>query len=298
MKQQYFKNGNLTFSAIEQGHGVPILLLHGFPDHAQTFRLQLPILAGAGYRAVAPLMRGYEPSSQPVDRDYGLSRLAEDVLSFIEQLGERRVHLLGHDWGAVVSYLVAAKAPEKLQSLTTVAIPPPARFLLEGFRKQPTQLLKSWYMLFFQCPRLADYVLQRNDWAFLEWLWRRWSPGWQLPALELQSIKSRFEQAGVKRAALAYYRSLFRLRSSRDTLASFKLMSTRKIQVPTLAFTGEWDGCMDTRLHDQLMNPNDFPGGLSVVRIQRAGHFVHQERPLEFNRHLLEHLARAEQRKG
>jgi pimeloyl-ACP methyl ester carboxylesterase len=290
VKKNYFQNGNLSFSAIEQGRGIPILMLHGFPDHAQTFRFQLPVLAEAGYRAIAPLMRGYEPSSQPTDHDYRLLSLAHDVLAFIEQSGGGKVHLLGHDWGAVVSYLVAAMAPEKLLSLTTIAIPPPERFLRDGLRKQPGQLLKSWYMLFFQWRGFSDYILEFNDWAFLEWLWRRWSPGWQLPEDELGAIKARFRQTGVKQAALAYYRNLFSIRSIPDTLATLRQMEMKKFQVPTLAVTGEWDGCMDTRLHDQLMNSSDFPGGLTVVRIEGAGHFLHQERPLVFNRHLLEHL--------
>lgn len=289
----HFRNGALKFSVMEQGVGIPVILLHGFPDHARTFRLQLPALAAAGYRAVAPAMRGYEPSSQPQDGDYRLERLAEDVVAFIEQSGHARVHLVGHDWGAVVSYMVAARVPEKLLSLTTLAIPTPGLIVSQGLRALPQQILKSWYILFFQIRMLSDFVLEYRDWAFVEWLWRRWSPGWLLPAAEMAAVKDCFRQPGVKQASLGYYRALLSLRSMREVKETLRLLKT-KIQVPTLAFTGENDGCMDTRLHDILMKPSAFPAGLEIVRVSGAGHFLHQERPELINRKLIEHLKASE----
>lgn len=274
---------------MEQGQGTSVLLLHGFPDHARTFRWQLPALAEAGFHAIAPMMRGYEPSSQPAKADYRLSSLASDILAFIDDLGTGKVHLIGHDWGAVVSYLVAAMAPEKLHSLTTMAIPHPGRFVKEGWRRRPGQLLNSWYMFFFQLRGLADYVLERRDWAFLEWLWRNWSPGWELPQDELAAVKATFGQPGVKTAALSYYRAMLSLREWEDTRSTLQQFEA-KIRVPTLALTGARDGCMDTRLHDDLMVPTDFPAGLTVVRMEGAGHFLHQEYAPEVNRLLLEHL--------
>jgi len=289
LKSRILRHGELAFTAMEQGHGTSALLLHGFPDHARTFRLQLPALAEAGFHAIAPMMRGYEPSSQPAKADYRLSSLATDIIAFIDGLGTGKVHLIGHDWGAVVSYLVAAMAPEKLHSLTTMAIPHPGRFVRESWRRRPGQLLNSWYMFFFQLRGLADYVLERRDWAFLEWLWRRWSPGWELPQHELEAIKVTFGQPGVKTAALSYYRAMLspsKLEDTRSTLKHFKA----KIRVPTLALTGARDGCMDTRLHDDLMVATDFPAGLTVARIEGAGHFLHQESAHEVNRFLLKHL--------
>ena len=116
--------GPLTFSSLAAGVGPPVLLVHGFPDHARSWRLQLPALAEAGYRAVAPTLRGYEPSSQPADGDYHIVRMAED-------LGGEPVHLVGHDWGAVIAYVAAALAPDRLRSLTTLAIPHPGRLQSE-----------------------------------------------------------------------------------------------------------------------------------------------------------------------
>src|SRR3954453_9658907 len=100
-------HGALSFSALEQGSGPLVLCLHGFPDHARTFRAQLPAFAEAGLHAVAPMMRGYEPASQPADGDYHVLRIAEDVIAWLDELGADRAHVVGHDWGAFVAYLVA-----------------------------------------------------------------------------------------------------------------------------------------------------------------------------------------------
>ncbi len=276
----------LRFSALAQGSGTTVLCLHGFPDNKRSFRFQLPALAEAGYRAVAPTMRGYEPSSQPADGDYHIVRMAEDVVGWIEDLGGEPLHLVGHDWGAVIAYAAAALAPQRLLSLTTIAIAHPGRLRSDGFRKLPSQLRNSWYMLFFQLRGIADHVVERRDWRFIERLWRDWSPTWELPADELANVKQTFAQPGVKKAALAYYRAMLDP-FSEAARQTERLLST-PIQVRTLATTGALDGCMDTRLHDIAMLEEDFPAGLQVVRFDDAGHFVHQEVPDDFNRVLLE----------
>ncbi len=280
----------LTFSALGQGSGPVVLCLHGFPDHARSFRFQLPALAGAGFRAIAPTLRGYEPSSQPRDGDYHVVRMAEDVVGWLDDLGEKRVHLVGHDWGAVIAYAVCALAPERFRSLTTLAIPYPGRLFSEGIRAFPQQLRKSWYMLFFQLRGLADFAVEARDWALIEKLWRDWSPGWELPEIEMAAVKQTLSQPGVKRAALGYYRAFFGLPS--QAARESRKLAESKISPPTLAVTGARDGCMDTRLHDILMVADDFPAGVEVVRMRSAGHFLHQEEPEEFNRLLLGWLER------
>jgi pimeloyl-ACP methyl ester carboxylesterase len=289
-KPRTLRAGGLAFSALEQGAGPVVLCLHGFPDHARSFRLQLPALAGAGFRAIAPTLRGYEPSSQPPDSDYHVVRMAEDVAGWLDDLGEQRVHLVGHDWGAVIGYAACALAPERFASLTTLAIPNPRRLFSEGIRRYPGQLRKSWYMFFFQLRGLADFALEARDWALIEKLWRAWSPDWQLPADEMRAVKHTLAQPGVKRAALAYYRSAFGGLS--EAAKETQRLADSKIRVPTLAVTGARDGCMDTRLHDVVMVDEDFPAGVEVVRLENAGHFLHQERPEEFNRLLLGWLER------
>jgi pimeloyl-ACP methyl ester carboxylesterase len=258
--------------------------------HASGLAFSALTQGDAGFRAVAPTLRGYEPSCQPEDGDYHIVRMAEDVVGWIDDLDQERVHLVGHDWGAVIGYAAAALAPGRFRSLTTLAIPHPGRLQQEGIRKLPSQIRNSWYMLFFQLRGVADRVVEARDWAFIEKLWRDWSPGWELPAEELATVKETLGQPGVKKAALSYYRSMFDFRSAAAKETARLLAS--EIRVPTLALTGALDGCMDTRLHDLAMKPEDFPAGLRVTRVEGAGHFLHQEKPEEVNRILLDWLRR------
>jgi pimeloyl-ACP methyl ester carboxylesterase len=276
-------HGDLRFGALacgldEHPDGPVVICLHGFPDDARSFRFQLPALAAEGYRVIAPMLRGYEPSSQPRDGDYSLSALADDVVAWI---GEQRVHLVGHDWGAAITYLAGATAPERFDSLTTIAVPHAAR-LVEGIRKVPSQLGKSWYMSFFQLKGLSDWAVERDDWALVRRLWRSWSPGFTLPDDEWAALRRTFEAPGVKRAMLGYYRQ----NASPPVLLGWKktpATSLTRVPVRTLAITGVDDGCMDTRLWDHAFKDEDFPHGVRVERIAGAGHFVHQEVPDRIN---------------
>ncbi len=266
-----------------------VLLLHGFPDHHRSFRHQLAALDAAGYRAVAPLLRGYEPSSQPVDDDYHAIRLVEDVLGFIEYLGALRVHVVGHDWGAVIGSMVAARAPERLLSLTTIAVPH-VRRLVRGLRHVPSQVRNSWYMMLFQARGVAEILARRDDFALIQRLWRDWSPGYVLPAEEWRLLRRTLRQPGVLSAALRYYRAAADPLSS--AAAQSRQLAFAPVPVPTMAITGANDGCIDTRLYDVALDPADFPQGLELRRIANAGHFVHQEAPDVVNAALIGWLRR------
>jgi len=226
------KSGDLKFTAIEQGEGPLVLCLHGFPDCYHSFRHQLPFLAAHGYRAVSVSLRGYEPSSQPADDDYSLESMADDVISFIDQLGEDKVHLIGHDWGAAIAYTAGAAAPERFHSLTTMAVPHSGRFVNEAFFK-PKQARLSWYMLFFQLRGLSDYTVKRDDFAFIRWLWRVWSPGWQPEESALAEVIDTLRQPGVQRGALAYYREALSPKQLPLTPAR-RAANAYRVPVPTL----------------------------------------------------------------
>lgn len=298
MEQRILKSGDLEFTALACGwtdHGAAplVLCLHGFPDSAQTFRWQLPALAEAGYRALAPTMRGYEPSSQPADGDYRIATMARDVIAWMDELGEERIHLVGHDWGAAVTYAAGALAPERFHSLSTIAVPHAAR-MRRSLWRAPSQLLKLWYMNFFQLRGLADWALQRNDWSLLRWLVRRWSPGLELAGAEWEHLRATFEAPGVKRAMLAYYRQ----NVSPAIFLGLKVpeaMRLRRVPVRTLALVGEDDGCMEARLYEHLFHEDDFPAGFRIERLSGAGHFAHLERPDAVNELLLDWLGPAGQ---
>ncbi len=279
----------LEFSGCALGDGPLVLLLHGFPDNVYTWRHQLPALAQAGYRGVAVHLRGYDPGSQPGDGDYSLDTLAKDPAALLDALGIERAHLVGHDWGAIVSYRAAALNPQRFSSLTTIAVPHDGRFLSEAWR-HARQLRLSWYILFFQMRGLADPVLARQDFALIRMLWRQWSPGWDIPEAALESVIETFRQPGVARAALAYYRTA--VASSLPLSPRARRAAAYTIPVPTLALTGSRDRCIDSAVFRQMMRERDFPGGLEIRQIPGAGHFVQQEKPDHVNRLLLDWLDR------
>jgi len=281
-------HAGLAFSAQAHGTGPVVLLLHGFPDTPATFAHQLGALAEAGYRAVAVRMRGYEPSSQPEDGDYHAVRMAEDVVAFAAALSEAPVHLVGHDWGANIAYAAASLAPERFASLVTMAVPHPVRFG-EAFAANAQQQARSAYILAFQTPGFEAQILA-DDCAYLEALWRAWSPGWDIPAELLGAMKATFREPGVAQAALEYYRQAFDTASpaALETAALF----TKPITVPTLGICGADDQCIAQDVFMGAMRESDFPGGLETRAIPGAGHFCHAEAPDAVNAALLDWFAR------
>lgn len=283
----------LTFSALAAGqatnHRGLVLLLHGFPDTAQSYQHQLRALADAGYRAIAPAMRGYEPGSQPADGDYTLTSIATDVVGWLDYLDSPTAHLVGHDWGAAVAFVAGARHPERFQTITTMAIPPLTR-IPAAIPRVPRQLLRSWYMTWFQLPKISEWSITVRDRWLLKQLWTRWSPGLTLDEAEWAHIHATFDQPGVCNAALAYYRQnatppiLLGLRTT-------PAMQKSIVPVPTLIINGTADGCMDRRLFARTIDEDDFPAGVTHTEIAEAGHFLQLERPDEINRLLLEHLA-------
>ena len=267
-------NGTLRFGARSLGDGPVVLLLHGFPDTRATFDAQLPALAAAGYRAVAVSLRGYEPSSQPTDGDYHAVRMAEDVIAWLDHLGAKQAHLVGHDWGASIAYAAAARAPARFASLTTLAVPHPARFA-ESYAVDAAQQARSTYILEFQAAGFETQIVA-GDCAYLAALWQRWSPGWTAPTSMLDAMRRTFATPGVARASLEYYRQAFDVTSPSG--AATQALFAGPIAVPTLGICGEDDGCIAADVFCAAMRTEDFPGGLRVERIPGAGHFVHAER--------------------
>ena len=287
-RQGGVRANGLSFATLEAGDGPLVLCLHGFPDHARSFRHQLPALAAAGFRAVAPFMRGYAPTDVPADGPYQTAALAQDAVALIEALGYTRAAVFGHDWGAVGAYGAAVLAPERVARLITAAVPHGAAFpsaLLANYDQQR----RSWYMFFFQTP-FADAAVPFADFRFLERLWQDWSPGWDYPAEEMDALKKTFRQPGVPAAALGYYRATLNPLNQDPALADIQTrISLSPISVRTLYFHGARDGCVGAELLDGMEQL--FPQGLETVIVPEAGHFVHQERPEIVNRHLLEFLA-------
>lgn len=281
------QNEELTFSALTMGQGTPVLCLHGFPDDYRSFRKQMKPIADAGFQVIAPMMRGYEPSSQPQNKDYHVISLAKDVNAWLDHLKIQKAHLIGHDWGAITSYAAAALYPNRFYSLTTIAIPH-LKNLPGGLMNFPGQVKNSWYILFFQLPFISDFTVKNNSFAFIEKLWRDWSPGFDLPEEEMSRLKQTFSAPGVLDAALRYYRALPDFVSDQGK-ESWSALSM-PIRLPTLAITGKEDGCMESSLHRSMMKDEDFPAGLQIKEIDHGGHFVHLEKPDEVNKIILDFI--------
>jgi pimeloyl-ACP methyl ester carboxylesterase len=273
------------FRGLEAGEGPVALLLHGFPDHPRTFRHQLPALAAAGFRAVAPYMRGYGPGGPPADGRYDVAALAEDAVALLDALDAPHACIFGHDWGAMAAYFTALAAKNRVRRLATAAVPyGPA--LVRALQNDYAQQKRSWYMVFFQ-HALAERAVAANDFAFLDGLWRDWSPGYTLPVDEMAALKETFRRPGVLSAALGYYRAT--MAPAFDDPAQAEAMSAGlalPLDVPGLMIHGADDGCMGV---DLLAGMGDyFPRGLRTEVIRDAGHFVHQERAEVVNRLLVE----------
>jgi len=285
VKQATVEANGIRFATLEAGSGPLVLCLHGFPDTAHTFRDQLPTLAAAGYRAVAPFMRGYAPTSPAKDGRYQSAALGQDAVALIEALGHDSAYVFGHDWGAIAAYGAAILAPQKVRKLITAAVPhgpSVATAFLTNFDQQK----RSWYMFFFQ-HFLADGAVGFNDYAFLERLWQDWSPNWRYTAEDLEALKQTFRQPGVLEAALGYYRCTLNPALQDPALAEIQnRISMAPVDVPSVIIYGAADGCMSADLLEGMEAL--FPRGLRKVVLPEAGHFVHREKPDEVNRVLIE----------
>jgi pimeloyl-ACP methyl ester carboxylesterase len=184
-------------------NGTPVLLLHGFPESSFEWRVELAALGAAGFRAVAPDLRGYSPRARPLEVDaYRLDRLAADVFAMADALDFQTFHVVGHDWGASIGWQAAILHPERLRSLTAVSVPHPAAFA-EALATDPEQQRMSGYITFFQQPGVAENALLANDAQALRAVY---GTG---PASEGADEYVRLlSEPGALTAALDYYRAL------------------------------------------------------------------------------------------
>ncbi len=281
----------LDFATLQAGpEDAPLALcLHGFPDHARTWRLLLPALAEAGYRAVAPYMRGYAPTAIPADGRYQTAVLSQDVGALISALGAESAVVIGHDWGAIAAHGAAILAPQQVRKLVTMSVPHRNAGL--ALATQYAQQKRSWYMFFFQS-FLADAAVAANDFAFIDELWRDWSPNYRLEAEEREALMRTFRTEGVLGAALGYYRAMFDPSRQDPSLAVAQAqVLVADIPVETLYLHGAQDGCMGIDTVDGLEAA--FPKGLEKVILEKAGHFLHLEQPDPVHRAILEFLGEA-----
>jgi pimeloyl-ACP methyl ester carboxylesterase len=246
------------------GDGPPVLLLHGFPEHWRSWRGLMGPLADAGFRAIAPDLRGYNESDRPLARDaYRMEALVADVAALARGSGAARVRVVGHDWGGVIAWVFAAVHPELVERLAILNAPHPV--LYRRRLAHPDQLVRSWYVGVFQVPGLAERLLAARDFALL----RRMFTGTARPGTfsreQLDAYADAMRPPGALTAALEYYRANLRGRP---------VAALPPVTAPTLVVWGERDAALSVRLLDGL---HHVAPHLTVRRLPHAGHWVHHE---------------------
>jgi pimeloyl-ACP methyl ester carboxylesterase len=264
----------LDFAYLEQGHGPVALLLHGFPDNAHTWSHQMPALAAAGYRVVAPFMRGYSPTEVPSGGYFDKATLVADAAGLARAFGGGEpVHFVGYDWGAIVGYGLLSAFPDLVRRAVLMAVPHP-----EPVRRSmidPRHVHRSFHWWFFQLPDLPEQALAANDFAFIDYFWEYWSTRGFRDDAHVAQVKSMLAQPGVLAATLAYYRAMLDPSKADPALAALRQSMELPIGVPTLALCG----VDDMRAELMLDQGQYFIGQYRFKLVRGAGHFLHREQP-------------------
>jgi pimeloyl-ACP methyl ester carboxylesterase len=264
--------------------GPPVVLLHGFPEYWRGWLPQIQALAGEGFRVIAPDQRGYNLSDKPAEMSaYDVSELARDVVGLADALGYERVHLAGHDWGAVVAWVVAAKFPERLHSLTIANVPHPAVYS-RTVRRSPEQFLRSWYVVFFQLKPLTEWLLSRGDFAGLLTMMRRSSKPDTFTAEDFDAYREAWAQPGALTGMLNWYRAAFRRFTARDRGAFGRV---EPITVPTLMLWGK----RDVALSHKMAEPSIALCQQGRLRFfEEATHWVQHDEAAAVSAELIAHI--------
>ena len=259
--------------------GPLVVLLHGFPEFWYGWRGQIDPLAEAGYRVVVLDQRGYNRSDKPNRlAAYNLDRLVDDVVTLIEESGQEQATVVGHDWGAAVAWWLASTRPAPVERLVTINVPHPVIFR-RFLTRDPRQLLRSWYMYYFQIPKLPEWGFSRNDFALGVRALRQTSRPGAFPDADLDRYREAWSQPGAVKAMIDWYRALFRTTPERSVVLP--------IEIPTLLI---W-GANDTALRQAMAEPSiDLCTDGHLTVIEDATHWVHHEAADRVNDLLLDFL--------
>ena len=279
---------NISYFAAGLDNDGPLAIcLHGFPDSAHTWRHLLPRLADAGYRAVAPFLRGYAPTEVPSDGRFQTAASAMDALALRDALGGGADSvIIGHDWGAVITHIAANVRPDAFAKVVTMAVPP-GNAVGVAFLSNLAQIKRSWYMFFFQHP-FADFVVGANDLAYIDMLWADWSPGFDATE-ELALLKPSLRDPANLQAALGFYRATLGAGYNDPALQSAQDLSSTIPSQPLLYLHGRTDGCMGAEVAE--FAATELTSNARAEFVDGVGHFMHLEKPNEVNDIILSFLA-------
>lgn len=264
--------GSLKLHIQEEGDGHPVLLLHGFPDSSYLWRYQIPALIQTGMHVIAPDLRGFGESDKPMEPElYSLPLILEDVVGILDHFQVNRAHVVGHDWGAVVAWMLAALYPNRVDRLVVLSVGHPAAFFDAGMEQRE----KSWYMLLFQFRGIAEELLTREDWQlFRDWLRHH---------AELEKWLKDLQRPSALTAALNWYRA----NVAPENLIPEK-WALPNVLAPTLGIWSSGDAYLtETQM---LLSANHVSGDWRYERIEAASHWIQLDQPETINRLLLDFL--------
>jgi pimeloyl-ACP methyl ester carboxylesterase len=270
----------LEFLIDEAGEGDSVaLLLHGFPESRRCWRHQLPLLASLGWRAVAPDLRGYGGSNRPEGRKaYRIEHLVEDAAELFDALGARRRLLIGHDWGGMIAWAFAIRRARPLDGLVILNAPHPLAYREAVWRRGGKQLLRSWYVLFFQLPWLPERIFGADRARRLARAIARSAKRETFPRGVMEHYRDNASQPGALTAMINYYRANSDVRTMARGLG---------VKAPTLLLWGE----QDTALGPELVTSSSrYVDDIAIHRFPEVSHWLPEEAPEEVNAALAEWL--------
>jgi epoxide hydrolase 4 len=274
---EYVQANGLRFEVETAGEGDRLALcLHGFPEHAISWRHQLPLLAELGYRAWAPNQRGYGNTTRPAERAaYEMKHLLADVAGLIDASGAKSVTLIGHDWGAMVAWFFAIRRVRPLERLVIMNVPHPLVFRARA--KKLPQALRSWYVGFFQLPRLPELLLGLNRAEpIAQAILRTAAEPARFPRAVLDVYRANAARPGALTAMLDWYRANVGGDGLRDQLR----LGVPVIETPTLMIWGERDVALGK---DTTYGTERYVRDLQIRYLPQASHWVQQDAPETVN---------------
>jgi len=273
-----FKNGEVALQAVVAGpqHGPVVVLLHGFPEFCYGWRRQIEPLAFAGFRVIVPDQRGYNLSSKPSGvAAYALTELVSDVIAIADQLGREKIFLAGHDWGAVVAWGTALLHPQRLAKLAVLNVPHPS-VMRKFLSTRPRQLLRSWYMFFFQLPWLPEALFSAFNFRIgSQALLRSSRPG-TFSAEDLAQYHVAWSQPGALTGMINWYRALFRDRVK---------FSDKIVRVPTRILWGERDAFLLAEMAHESVR---YCTNAELFTFANATHWLQHEEPARVSELLID----------
>ena len=285
IRHGYAQVGDVRLHYAECGEGERlVVLLHGFPECWYSWRHQLKAL-GQRFRVVAPDMRGYNLSDKPARvEDYRMKHLVDDVTGLIRHFGAREAAVVGHDWGGAVAWAVAQYYPDYVWKLASLQTPPSAVW---GRNLTLKQLLRSWYMFFFQIPSLPEWWMRRDDFARLGKMLRATSRPGTFTDRDIEVLKAALREPGAVTGGMNYYRANLRAFFGHG-FGERKIRKHERVRVPTLYIYGERDFAITPETVAGVADYVDAP--YTELRLGRSNHWVQQESPAEVNAALLNFL--------